>query len=377
MTGTGSTTPGRAARGTRVARGLLALGALAFVVSVVPGVRSGGPGYVPVLDLGLSTAVMLGAALCCLWRASRQRPERWAWVLVAAAVLVYALGDLYYYLALVDVPAEEMPYPSFADAGWLGWYPLLVAGVLVLVRVRLRGVPAVLWLDGLTAGVGAAAVAGAAFLQPLLQVSDDGLLPVLTNLAYPIADLILLTVVTLVVHLNGWRPDSTWRWIAAGATLLMLGDTIYMLQLAAGTYVDGGLVDASWALVCACVGMAALTPTTSAHAVRPGRAAVAVPAIFSLAGTAVLFVGASHHIHLPLVVCVLGIMSVLLASARLLLTVRETQRLADARREARTDELTGLPNRREIMDRLAQALLLAKRRQTVCAVLLIDLDRFK
>ena len=42
-----------------------------------------------------------------------------------------------------------------------------------------------------------------------------------------------------------------------------------------------------------------------------------------------------------------------------------------------TDELTGLPNRRLLADRLDQALLLAKRRGTTCGVLVIDLDRFK
>ena len=42
-----------------------------------------------------------------------------------------------------------------------------------------------------------------------------------------------------------------------------------------------------------------------------------------------------------------------------------------------TDELTGLPNRRLLGDRLKQALLLARRRGTTCGILLIDLDRFK
>ena len=42
-----------------------------------------------------------------------------------------------------------------------------------------------------------------------------------------------------------------------------------------------------------------------------------------------------------------------------------------------TDELTGLPNRRLLTKRLDQTLLLARRRGTTCAVLLVDLDRFK
>jgi hypothetical protein len=41
------------------------------------------------------------------------------------------------------------------------------------------------------------------------------------------------------------------------------------------------------------------------------------------------------------------------------------------------DELTGLPNRRLLGDRLQSALQLGGRRSSSCAVLLLDLDRFK
>lgn len=45
--------------------------------------------------------------------------------------------------------------------------------------------------------------------------------------------------------------------------------------------------------------------------------------------------------------------------------------------QALTDELTGLPNRRLLSDRLMQTLALAKREQNIIAVLYIDLDGFK
>jgi diguanylate cyclase (GGDEF)-like protein len=45
--------------------------------------------------------------------------------------------------------------------------------------------------------------------------------------------------------------------------------------------------------------------------------------------------------------------------------------------QALTDELTGLPNRRLLLDRLAQALAAAERQQTRLALLYLDLDGFK
>jgi diguanylate cyclase (GGDEF)-like protein len=61
------------------------------------------------------------------------------------------------------------------------------------------------------------------------------------------------------------------------------------------------------------------------------------------------------------------------AVARTFLTFRETRQLAETRRQALTDELTGLPNRRALLRRL-EAQTRAKRKT---ALLLIDLDHFK
>ncbi len=57
------------------------------------------------------------------------------------------------------------------------------------------------------------------------------------------------------------------------------------------------------------------------------------------------------------------------------LTLRASHR--EMQKASVTDELTGLPNRRLLTDRLRQTLLLARRREMTSAVLLIDLDRFK
>ncbi len=57
------------------------------------------------------------------------------------------------------------------------------------------------------------------------------------------------------------------------------------------------------------------------------------------------------------------------------LNLRGSQR--ELRHASLTDELTGLPNRRLLNDRVEQALLLSRRRGSTSALLLVDLDRFK
>jgi diguanylate cyclase len=67
---------------------------------------------------------------------------------------------------------------------------------------------------------------------------------------------------------------------------------------------------------------------------------------------------------------------VVAALARTALTFREVRALADSRHQARTDELTGLPNRRQVFETLSAAdARMAAGGGT--AVLVLDLDRFK
>lgn len=66
------------------------------------------------------------------------------------------------------------------------------------------------------------------------------------------------------------------------------------------------------------------------------------------------------------------------ANARLSeLAVRREHEVATARHSAFHDQLTGLPNRALLLDRLDQAIVRAKRQQKQLAVLLLDLDGFK
>ncbi len=65
------------------------------------------------------------------------------------------------------------------------------------------------------------------------------------------------------------------------------------------------------------------------------------------------------------------------AMARTMLTVRELRQFAETRRQATTDELTGLPNRRWFDRRLRSKIALARETGETLALLVIDLDHFK
>ena len=76
---------------------------------------------------------------------------------MGVALALWAAGNIYWTPGLAD--AAEPPYPSLADAGYLGFLPLAYVGVVLLVRERMPHLDSRLWLDGVIAALTAGASA--------------------------------------------------------------------------------------------------------------------------------------------------------------------------------------------------------------------------
>ena len=171
-------------------------------------------------------------------------------------------------------------------------------------------------------------------LRPVLSVVDGQLALVITNLAYPVLDLVLLCALVLVFNLLGWRVTRL-RWLLGWTVVaLLVSDSVYLLQVANGTYRDGGVLDAGWSLAFAGLAPAAWARSASTRLLVQTRAGIVAPTVLSAASTAILFSGAVRT--LPVVVATLQLGAVLVATLRLMLSVVETRRLMRAQAEART-----------------------------------------
>jgi hypothetical protein len=117
---------------------------------------------------------------------------------------------------------------------------------VLMVRSRLRGASARLWLDGVLGALGAACVAAVFLFEPLIGASAEPGTLLVTDVAYPVGDLLLLAVVTGVFGLTGWRPGRAWAVIGAGFVATAIADGLFVYQATLGSYVDGSLIDAMW-----------------------------------------------------------------------------------------------------------------------------------
>ena len=68
----------------------------------------------------------------------------------------------------------------------------------------------------------AAAVAAAVLVQVVVNSTHGSSAVVLTNLAYPIGDVLLLALVALVFTVTRWRPGRSWSLLAEGPVRLTL-----------------------------------------------------------------------------------------------------------------------------------------------------------
>jgi two-component system cell cycle response regulator len=358
----------------QIGGGLLAFAFGAFVLHAAIGF--GGSGTATLFDTWVYDLLMAGAAASCFLRAALIRRERLAWVLLGLGLAFWTGGEIYYEVATAT--AGSIPTPSPADAGYLLLYPFAYAGLIVLLRERIGSFPAARWLDGLVAGTAAAAVAAAVALGPIVDYSTSGsTAEVATNLAYPIGDLTLLTLVVTAAAFTGWRPGAGWTALGLGLVVLAGTDFVYLLQSAQGNYVEGSLLNAGWpagALLLA--GAAWLAPGRRRAAGGRDARVAAVPAVAALAAIGVQ--GAERFTRVPPAAEALSLVTLVLVVIRLGLAFRESQaNLELTTHEALTDPLTGLANRRALMDDLEAAVAAPAAPGHLRLLVIFDLDGFK
>jgi diguanylate cyclase (GGDEF)-like protein len=181
-------------------------------------------------------------------------------------------------------------------------------------------------------------------------------------------------VVVGVFGLTGWRPGRSWTVIGAGFVATAIADGLFVYQATLGSYVDGSLIDAVWPAATLLLGWAAWVGDGERRvAETTGARALVVPALSTLTGLAVLVTG---NVVTDLNDLAVGLATAALlgATLRMVLTFSDNARLAaESTREALTDALTGLGNRRRLMRDLEDCLASGSER----TIALFDLDGFK
>jgi hypothetical protein len=316
---------------------VLALNLVALVwLPVLLGVRFDKPVFLVIGNLAL-----LVPTLACFGYAFRRRSRRGPAIWLGFAILSQAAGNVIY--STWTQYQAHPPVPAPSDIAYFGFYVSAAAAVVWLARREHGSFPRAVWLDG-AIGAAGAATALAAGLSLLNSGRQGSSAAVLVGGAYTVGDLVLVAMIGGLLAMRGVRGESIWLWLAAGMATFCAADVAYAIRVDAGIYTVGAWLTLGWATGVTCIARSIWSPQ------RPGepsaarsRTMLAIPILATMVALGIL---ASFSVGTHPGVVSLAILTLLLAAARTFVSFGQVQRLSEARRQAVTDDLTGLGNRR-------------------------------
>ena len=184
-----------------------------------------------------------------------RRHNRAAWLLVATALVLWAIGD-----TLWSLRGDPDAVTSISDVFWLAWYPLIVAALVLLVRDRVPGFELHRWIDGVVVMLVVATPWVALFLQPAAEHSSANTLADAVDFAYPLGDAVVVGAALGVLALMGWRAGPMWTALCLGFATLALADAIYSVDVLGHSYNAETSFDAVWLAGAMLVAYAAWLP---------------------------------------------------------------------------------------------------------------------
>jgi diguanylate cyclase (GGDEF)-like protein/PAS domain S-box-containing protein len=204
--------------------------------------------------LGLSGVVAIVVGI----RMNKPR-ARAAWWLFAAGQFLFFAGDLYTY-SYPKLFGADVEFPSFGDALYLAVYPVLMAGLLLLVKRRNPRRDRSALIDALILTIGVGLLSWVFLIAPNIHLSGLSWLAKGVSVAYPLGDVLLLAAAIRLAVDAGTRTTAFWLFVGSIVCLLAT-DSAYNYALLKNSYHHQLVYDAGWILYYLFWGAAALHPS--------------------------------------------------------------------------------------------------------------------
>ena len=211
---------------------------------------------------------VVAAPIAILFGVWRYRPNpRWHWLMFAGGLALWSAGD-FYWQGYEWLLGKQAPYPSFADIAYLAGYPVLIAGVFILVRgwgrPRLGNL-----LDAAIVLLAAGTLSMLFLLKPLLATSEPAFAKLIA-VGFPVMDFVMLVALTQLMFRRRAMSVSL-RAMTIGTIALVIADAAYSKLGLEGTYKSGDIIDAGWLASYALWAIAALHPSMASTRSLPER----------------------------------------------------------------------------------------------------------
>ncbi|MBX3703942.1 MAG: EAL domain-containing protein [Steroidobacteraceae bacterium] len=227
--------------------GALAVGLLFYALLAVLALYVDSSGrFFEIFNLYSDSPLSIGSAILAAAAAVQTHDPavRRTWQYLAAALAIYSVGNLLnstYWLFGVD------PFPSVGDVFFMGFYPLLFAAVLTVMRAAAVRVPwGRLALDATILMLGFGAFFWFFVIAPTAAADRDPdvLKYVLSQGYIALNCLMLLAFGVLLMHAGaGPLRRRTLVLLTIGFSAMFLADIVWAMSKVSGSYLPGGVSD--------------------------------------------------------------------------------------------------------------------------------------
>jgi diguanylate cyclase (GGDEF)-like protein len=243
------------------------------------------------------------------------------------------------------------------------FYPFLLLAIPRILNSR-KKVSIIEILDAAIFGLGLSSIATALILSRVINSDlDQGFF----DIFYPICDLAI--VITIAIAAITQTINRRFIILVFGCGTYLLFDYLFLWQSIKSQYIFGTLFDNGWLLGFALIALALWSRPADHLEFRSIHPAFIALSIF-ISPTLLAMMALRPGIF-PSFIIFPTITTLFLAFIRMTVSLRQASALMDEKELARTDELTGLPNRRKLIAELIEFSRIEG------ALMLLDLNGFK
>ena len=311
-------------------------------------------------ELILYNLIILAAIWATL--SSPQPDDEWGRRGFVLALLAWLIGSIT--SAIDSYFATEMTILS--EVSYSLFYPIALFGFIRSLRSQEKS-HALEIIDTLVIALSATTLISTFALRSATENISGTDFEVFLAILYPIGDLVLLLTVISVVLLQHLNLRNLF--IMMGVLIYTISDFYYLWLTQSESYQYASLSDAGWLLGFIVIANSYwFAPDEESHPRSFNPIAVTLALI---ASSLILAISVMRPDYFPRFVLVPAFATIALAFLRMAVAMSDARKMSDERILARTDELTGLANRRRFISEFERF------QKVTGSLLILDLDGFK
>lgn len=311
-------------------------------------------------ELILYNVIIIAAIWATL--SSPQPDDEWGRRGFVLALLAWLIGSIT--SAIDSYFATEMTILS--EVSYSLFYPFALFGFIRSLRSQEKS-HALEIIDTLVIALSATTLISTFALRSATENISGTDFEVFLAILYPIGDLVLLLTVISVVLLQHLNLRNLF--IMMGVLIYTISDFYYLWLTQSESYQYASLSDAGWLLGFIVIANSYwFAPDEESHPRSFNPIAVTLALI---ASSLILAISVMRPDYFPRFVLVPAFATIALAFLRMAVAMSDARKMSDERILARTDELTGLANRRRFISEFERF------QKDTGSLLILDLDGFK